>query len=458
MDRRNFIGLMAASGLGLLTAPTALWADDDNESKSPVLFPVPTNTGITGSVLIVGGGMAGVTLAKYLRLWGGSGVSVTLVEKNPNYTSNIMSNTVLTGQRTLSSLQYAYDTLKNHYGVTLVQGTVTGVDTAAKQVSLEDGRTLPYQRLVMAPGIDFDLMPGMTSLDQYETLVPHAWKAGPQTQLLRNQLVAMPAGTDVVVTIPLAPYRCPPGPYERVCVIADWLKANKPGSRVIVLDANADIIVEKDNFSRAFNETHFGVVDYRPGCTVTNIDVNTRTVTYDQATSLGGSFGNLVEAGVLNPIPPQRAPQLLVAAGLVIPANNEKFAPVNVLNYESKHVSDVHVIGDSSHTTQPKAGHIANQEAKTCADAIVRMLQGQQPDQAPVTNSACFTPITSTTATWLSAVYQYDPVSMTMVIPAQHNPDPVTRKGRAIAATSATTENYKDMLRWFDTLMGDTFS
>ena len=206
----------------------------------------------------------------------------------------------------------------------------------AKYVTLEGGGTISYDRLVLAPGLDFDLMPGMSSLAEYETLVPHAWKAGPQTQLLRNQLLAMPAGQNVVLTIPKAPYRCPPGPYERVCVIADWLKKNKAGSRIIVLDANADIIVEKENFSHAFTTLYAGVVDYRPGCTVTHVASASRVVTYDQ--SLNGmpvASQAQVQAAVLNPIPPQRAPQLLKDAGLLSTDPAKPFAPVNVLSYQS---------------------------------------------------------------------------------------------------------------------------
>ena len=278
MDRRKFLASLSVGSLGLMGLPNA-WAEDSN---TPVLFPVPTNTGISGRVVVVGGGMSGAAVAKYLRLWGGTGVAVTLVEASPSYTSNIMSNTVLTGQRTLASLNYTYDTLVSHYGVTRVNAKVSGINRAAKYVTLESGGTISYDRLVLAPGLDFDLMPGMSSLAEYETLVPHAWKAGPQTQLLRNQLLAMPAGQNVVLTIPKAPYRCPPGPYERVCVIADWLKQNKAGSRIIVLDANADIIVEKENFSHAFTTLYAGVVDYRPGCNVTHVDSASRVVTYDQ--------------------------------------------------------------------------------------------------------------------------------------------------------------------------------
>lgn len=443
MDRRNFLGLMAASGLGFLVMPNVRAEDGGG---APVLFPVPGNTGITGDIVVVGGGMAGATLAKYLRLWGGTGVNVTLVEMNPSYTSNIMSNTVLNGQRTLASLDFRYDTLADHYGVTLVHAKVTDVDPSAKVVYLDTGVSLNYDRLVLAPGLEFDLLPGMSSLSEYETRIPHAWKAGAQTQLLRDQLVALPNGKNVVMTIPPAPYRCPPGPYERACVIADWLKVNKPDSRIIVLDANADIIVEKENFSYAFNVTHAGVVDYRAGCTLTDVDSANLVVSYTRS-----GVPDEVAAGVINPIPPQRAPKLLADIGL-LNSPNGRFAAVNVLSYESTAKPGIHVIGDASHTTQPKAGHIGNQQAKTCADAIIRYLGGLQPDPAPVTNSACYTPITSKTATWLSAVYQYDPISATMVIPARHN------SGKAIAARAATTGNYEDMQTWFRTLMGDTFS
>lgn len=446
MDRRNFLGSVAAGGLGLFAMRSAR-ADG---SSTPVLFPVPTNTGIKGNVVVVGGGMAGAAVAKYLRLWGGSGVNVTLIEASPKYTSNIMSNTVLTGQRQLSSLEYAYATLSGHYGVSVVKATVASIDANGRWVHLQGGGSVGYDRLVLAPGLEFDLMPGMSSLQEYETLVPHAWRAGPQTQRLRDLLVAMPAGRNVVMTIPKAPYRCPPGPYERACVVADWLKRNKPGSKIIVLDSNPGIIVEKDNFTNAFNGTYAGIVDYQPDSTVTQVSSAALTVTYKD---IVGKETTLA-AGVVNPIPPQRAPQLLNAAGLLSSDPDRPFAPVDVLSYEST-VPDkpgIHVIGDASLTTQPKAGHIGNQQAKTCADAILRLLAGKQPNPSPVTNSACYTPITSTTATWLSAVYQYDAATKTMMIPLQHN------KGGAIAAPAPTADNYEDMLTWFATLMGDTFS
>ena len=447
MNRRQFLEALSLSSLGFMALPSLVRADEEDIASA--LFPVPTNTGISGTIVIVGGGMAGATLAKYLRLWGGTGVKVTLIEKAPSYTSNIMSNKVLTGQMTLADLNYVYDTLKNHYGVQVVSGTVTGINSSARTVTLAGGARYGYERLVLAPGLEFDLLPGMSSQTQYDQLIPHAWQAGPQTQLLRDQLVSMANGADVVITIPKAPYRCPPGPYERACVVADWLARNKPYSQVVVLDANAGILVEPDNFAAAFNGAHGYTVDYRSGCQELYIkDVTNRTVSY---VDVDGKE-QILTAGVLNPIPPQRAPQWLADAGLYNPAAGERSVRVNVLSYESTQVPLVHVIGDASLTTQPKAGHIGNQQAKICADAILRLLQNQPLDPAPVTNSACYTPITATTATWLSAVYQYDAKTGTMFIPSQHN------GGGAISTSEPSTDNYKDMQVWFKTLMADTFT
>ena len=416
------------------------------------LLPFAAHAAASYNVIVVGGGMAGATAAKYLRLWSRNELSVALIEKDTNYVSNIMSNEVLTGKRaSVSSLAYSYSTLSSQYGVNRLQGTVTAIDAINKTVtysSVAGNVVLGYDRLVLAPGLDFDLMPGMSSMSEYDTLVPHAWKAGPQTTLLRQQLVAMPDYQNVVITIPLSPYRCPPGPYERACVIADWLKKNKPNSKLILLDANASIQAQAVNFQKAFDGAYGYQVDYRPGSTVTNLQLvaGAHTVTFTQNSST-----QTVTAAVLNPIPPQRAPALLVDSGLV----SGRFAPVNLLSYESTLQPGIHVIGDACISGMPKAGHIGNQEAKTCANAIVNALKGSQyalAETSPVLNSACFTPVTSTKATWLSAVYQYDPVKGGMTSSTQNG---VTQPR---VAAAASTGNYSDMLKWFSTLMGDTFA
>jgi sulfide dehydrogenase [flavocytochrome c] flavoprotein chain len=435
MKRRQFIQTATGTGIAL----------------SASLFPFAARAAASYNVIVVGGGMAGATVAKYLRLWSRNELSVALIEKDARYVSNIMSNEVLTGKRTsISSLNYNYSTLTSKYGVNRLQGTVIGIDAINKTVTYATASgnvILSYDRLVLAPGLDFDLMPGMSSASQYDTLVPHAWKAGPQTTLLRQQLLAMPDYQNVVITIPLAPYRCPPGPYERACVIADWLKTYKPNSKVIVLDANDKIQAQATNFQNAFNGAYGYRVDYRPNCTVTDLQLvaGANTVTFNQ----NGST-QAVTAAVLNPIPPQRAPALLFDSGLV---NIGKFAPVNLLSYESTLKPGIHVIGDACISGMPKAGHIGNQEAKTCANAIVNALKGNQyalAETAPVLNSACFTPVTGTKATWLSAVYQYSNGAM---VPSMQNGSTQPR-----AAMTASSDNYSDMEKWFKTLMSDTFA
>ena len=435
MKRRQFIQTATGSSIAL----------------SASLFPFAARAAASYNVIVVGGGMAGATVAKYLRLWSRNELSVALIEKDANYVSNIMSNEVLTGKRaSVSSLNYSYSTLTSKYGVNRLQGTVTGIDAINKMVTYSTASgnvVLTYDRLVLAPGLDFDLMPGMSGASQYDTQVPHAWKAGPQTTLLRQQLLAMPDYQNVVITIPLAPYRCPPGPYERACVIADWLKTNRPNSKVIVLDANDKIQAQATNFQNAFNGAYGYRVDYRPGCTVTDLQLvaGANTVTFTQSGN-----AQAVTAAVLNPIPPQRAPALLFDSGLV---SSGKFAPVNLLSYESTLKPGIHVIGDACVSGMPKAGHIGNQEAKTCANAIVNALKGKLyalEETSPVLNSACFTPVTSTKATWLSAVYQY---SNGVMLPSTQNGITQPR-----AAAAASTGNYSDMEKWFKTLMSDTFA
>lgn len=416
-----------------------------------VPFLSPTAHAASFDVVVVGGGMAGATVAKYIRLWSKGTLSVALIEKDSAYTSNIMSNEVLTGKRaSVISLTYTYANLASKYGVQRIQGTVNAFDDLNRTVTYADpggsSSVISYGRLVLAPGLEFDLMPGMSSTSEYDTLVPHAWKAGAQTTLLRNQLLSMPDFSNVVISIPTAPYRCPPGPYERACVVADWLRVNKPNSKVILLDANNDIQAQKTNFQNAFNGAYGYTVDYRPGSNVTNLQLvaGAHTVTYSQ-----GGVSQDIPAAVLNPIPPQRAPSLLADAGLL----SGKFAPVNLLTYESTLKQGIHVIGDACVSGMPKAGHIGNQEAKTCANAVVNLMKGATfalEETSPVLNSACFTPLTSTKATWLSAVYQY---ANGIMVPSTANGVTQPR-----AATSASTGNYEDMEKWFSTLMGDTFA
>ena len=427
--RRQFIKLAGASAMGLAAhgaLNTAIAKASDFGAAAAA--PRPVNNA-NGRVVVVGGGMGGATAAKFLKTWGGAGMQVTLIDRNATYVSNIFSNLVLNGQRAISGLQYTYAKLQAR-GINFLQADVAGIDGIGRNVILSDGRAITYDRLVLSPGVDFDLIPGLSN---YDTIV-HAWQAGAQTTRLAQQIQSMPAGGAFVMTIPAAPYRCPPGPYERACVVADWLMRNKPGSKVIVLDANPNVMAERHTFETAFSGLFANVVEYHPNVVVNSINPATRAID----TNLG-----VLAADVLNPIPPHRAGKLVRDAGL---ANvSGKWAGVDVLSYESSALPGVHVIGDASSTTQPKAGHIANAEAKVCADAILHLLAGEPVYQAPVTNSACYSPITSSTASWLTAIYHYDPATRTMKTPGP------------IEATSPTSGNYQTMNGWFTNLMSDTF-
>jgi len=426
MKRRDFFAGLGLTAIGLPFLPSAL-AEQTSTSAAAV-----------GRVVVVGGGMGGTTVAKYLRLWGGTGVDVTLVEPNATYYSSIFSNMILTGERTLSQLSFNYAILTSKYGVKVQNYSVKSIDPIGKKVTLSNGSSLSYDRLVIAPGIDFEALP-LSGTATNKAKIVHAWKAGAQTLSLQSQIKAMTSKDTFIVTIPPSPFRCPPGPYERACVVADYLKRTKRGGKVIILDANSKIQAEPQNFNTAFNVTHKGIITYVPNVQITGINADTMTVN----TSAGTFSGK-----VINAIPIHKGADLITKSGIGL-ANSpdSKWAGVNVLSYESTAVPFIHVIGDSSATTQPKAGHIANAEAKVCADAIIQHFKGSAINQSPVTNSSCFTPITKTTASWLSVVYRYDPATGTMV---------ATGSG-ITESNGANSENYEDMLKWFTNLMADTF-
>ncbi len=428
MQRRDFLRLLGTGAALGVMMPFA-------EVLAAGSVTMPGNTGANGRVVVIGGGMAGTTVAKYLRLWGGTGVQVTLVEPNPTYISNIFSNKVLTGERTLTQLSYKYGTLTSKYGVKLITKSVTAIDYVSQQVTLNDGSKLPYDRLVIAPGVAFDALP-MSGTAAAQAKVVHAWQAGAQTTSLQTQIKAMTKADTFILTIPAKPYRCPPGPYERACVVADYLTRTKKGGKVVVLDANPGIQAEVENFTNAFKNIHKNIT-YVPNASISSIDANTGTVN----TSAGAFKGKVVNA-----IPPHRAGKIITDIPALANVGG-RWAGVNVLSYESA-IPNIHVIGDAAATTQPKAGHIANAEAKVCADAIVHLLRGEAVNPSPMTNSACYTPITNKTASWLSVVYRYDPVTGTML-----------PTGNGVTESSGINkDNHDEMLKWFSSLMADTFA
>lgn len=416
-NRRDFLKL---AGLA-----SAAWA-----------MPKPVSAATTAPhVLVIGGGFGGATVAKYLKLWGGN-IDVTLIDRNANHYACILSNMVVTGAIPMSRIQLGYTNLQTKRGVSFAQGEALSVDPSAKEVTVQIGSDFyaySYDKLVLAPGIEFMNPAGNYNPD----LTPHAWKAGPQTLLLKNQLASMGKGQTFVMTIPKAPYRCPPGPYERACAVADYLKRKKKGAKIIVLDANPSIQAEPINFGNAFNKTYKGILTYVPNAVVSSVDSAAKTIVTAKGTFKGA---------VLNVIPDQRAGQIVTGAGLVNDPSG-RWALVNPLSYASTLYPDIHILGDSQGTGQPKSGHMANSQAKVCADAIIRAFNGEAPDPSPVTSSACFSPITATTASWLTASFQYDPATKAM-----------KRVDASFAeAPKPTSDGMQQMFHWADNIFADAF-
>jgi NADPH-dependent 2,4-dienoyl-CoA reductase/sulfur reductase-like enzyme len=260
---------------------------------------------------------------------------------------------------------------------------------------------LTYDRLILSPGVDimWDKVPSLDNADA-QGKVLHAWKAGPQTVALRNQLTAMPDGGVYVLSIPVAPYRCPPGPYERACQVAWYFRRAKPKSKVLILDGNGDVTSKGPLFKKAWAEEYKGIVEYRPNHVLTDVDIATRTAKFDVQDS--------VKADVLNVIPPQRASAIARSAGVV--TSNDRWCDVDFLTFESVKVKNVHVLGDAIQiaTGMPKSGHMANQHAKICAAAVVALLSGQEPNPMPVLNNTCYSFITDKDVVHVCSVHQYD--------------------------------------------------
>jgi NADPH-dependent 2,4-dienoyl-CoA reductase/sulfur reductase-like enzyme len=355
-------------------------------------------------VVIVGGGFGGATAAKYIRMWGEQKIEVVLVERNTMFISCPMSNTVLAGSRTIDDLTRNYDTLKNKYGVKLVQGEVTAIDPQKQTVMLANGH-LSYDRLIIAPGVDFmfDKIEGL-SAEVAGKSIPHAWKAGPQTTLLRKQLESMPDGGVFAISIPKAPYRCPPGPYERACQVAFYLKNNKPKSKVLILDANPDITSKKGLFTAAWKELYPGMVEYRADAVVLKVDA---------AGKIAKTEFEDVKADVLNIIPPMKAGMVANMAG-VVGADN-RWCPVDFLSYESKMNKNIHVIGDSVAAALPKSGHMATSHAKVCAAAIIELMNGRQPDANPSIANTCYSMASNKEAMHVAHVYRFNTEKKEMV-------------------------------------------
>jgi sulfite dehydrogenase len=401
-----------------------------------VLGACASTPGSKGKVVVVGGGWGGATAAKYLRLWSEGGIDVTLVEPNRTFISCPISNLVIGGSRTIEQLTTSYDGLRQR-GVNVVHDTVAAIDADKKQVRLASGGTLPYDRAVVSPGIEFmfDQVKGMSAAAA--EAIPHAWKAGPQTLLLRRQLEAMADGGVVLMSLPLAPYRCPPGPYERASMVAAYFKRAKPRSKVLVLDANPDVTSKAGLFKAAWKDLYPGILEYRP---------NARAVGVDPARGVVRLEVEDVRADVLNVVPPQRAGDIAQQAGLV--THNNRWCDVDWRSMESKKVPGVHVLGDATLSApgMPKSGSMANNHAKIAAAAIVGALTGRGAGSDPKIINTCYSFVSQKEAIRVSSVHEWNAGQGTLV--------PVKGAGGVSAARSEAEASFA--WNWARTIWADS--
>ena len=415
MRRRDFLKLAGAVSLAGCATPTP--------SKA--------------RVVVVGGGFGGATAAKYIRLWDPS-IDVVLVERESSFVSCPISNLVLGGYSSMADITRAYDALRRH-GVQLVRDEVTAIDAAKKAVRLGHGGDLAYERLIVSPGIDFNFgdVQGYQAAMQAGSVL-HAWKAGPQTVALRRQLEQMRDGGVYILSIPMAPYRCPPGPYERASMVAAYFKEAKPRSKVLVLDANPDVTSKPGLFKRAWSDLYPGILEYRGNSRAVAVDGNARTVKLEL---------DDVKGDVLNVVPPHRAADLAMKAGLI--TTNNRWCDVDWRTMESKAVKGVHVLGDAtlSAPAMPKSGSMANNHAKIAAAAVVELLNGRAPQPLKIINT-CYSFVSPKEAIRVSSVHEWEPNQGTLVA--------VKGSGGVSAARSEAEANFA--WNWARTIWADSLA
>ena len=392
-------------------------------------------------VVVVGGGYGGAIAAKYLRM-ADPNLKVTLIEKNRSFISCPLSNEVLSGERGLESLTFGYDALAKKYGVDMVFDEVVEIDAKAKKVKVSGGSTLEYDKLIVSPGVDFkyEAIKGYSQAVA-EKEMPHAWKAGPQTLLLRKQITAMPDGGKVIIVAPPNPFRCPPGPYERAAQIAHYLKQHKPKSKVIILDP-------KDNFSKqglfetGWKQYYGSMIEWVSGAAGGNVEA------VDAAAMTVQAQIEQFKGDVINVIPPQKAGAIALAAGL---ADAKGWCPVNPQTFESTLHKDVYVIGDSCVAGEmPKSGYAANSEAKVAAAAIIAAINGAPLPETSYVNT-CYSVIAPDYGISVAGVYRLQDGSIKSVPDSGGvSPASAAPRVRALEAQYAYS--------WFKNITADMFT
>jgi NADPH-dependent 2,4-dienoyl-CoA reductase/sulfur reductase-like enzyme len=406
---------------------------------SAALFPLPAIAqGAGGRVVVVGGGFAGASCARALKALDPR-ITVTLVEASQTFVACPFSNNVIAGLRDIEEQQFGYGKVAAA-GVVTNFSSASAVDPQGRAVTLADGTRLPYDRLILAPGIDlrWDALPGYT--EAAASQMPHAWRAGEQTMLLRRQLESMEDGGLVVMSAPANPFRCPPGPYERASLIAYYLKTKKPKSKLIVLDAK-DAFSKQRLFQNAWKElypNHLEWVSLSTGGKVTSVEPATKTLVTD--------FGRH-QAAVANVIPPQKAARI---AELAQVTDRTGWCPVDATTFESKQQPNIHVIGDAAIMgAMPKSAFSANAQAKVCAAAVAKLIAGQKPDEPRLINT-CYSLVAPDYGISIAGVYQPKDGVLTDV-PGAGGISPIeapksTREAEAVYANG-----------WFKTIGAEVF-
>ncbi|MFD1341877.1 FCSD flavin-binding domain-containing protein [Litorisediminicola beolgyonensis] len=388
-------------------------------------------------VVVVGGGAGGATAARYIAKDSEGAIDVTLIEPSRTYYTCFFSNLYLGGFRELESLAHGYGTLAAEHGINVVHDWATGVDRDARTVALAGGGSVPYDRLILSPGIDFvdGSVPGWGL--EHQDVMPHAYKAGTQTELLKAQVMAMPEGGTFVMVAPPNPYRCPPGPYERVSMIANYLKANNPTAKIIIADPK-EKFSKQALFEEGWQKHYSGMIErIGPdfGAGNTSVDAASMTVDID---------GEVIEADVVNVIPAQKAGRICSEAGLT----EGDWAPVNAADMSSKMDEAVHILGDASaQGDMPKSGFSANSQAKVCAMAVRGALTGSRVFPARF-NNTCWSLISGEDGVKVGAAYEAtdEKIASTEGFISQTGEDPATRKA-----------TYEESLGWYRAITEDMF-
>jgi len=428
-DRRSFLkAIGAGTAAGAVPALLTACATAPSEPAKPI-----------GRVIVIGGGYAGATCAKYVRMWSERRVEVFLIERSSQFVSCPLSNLVLGGSRQIGDLTLGYEKLRE-YGVQVIRDEVTEILVERKRVRLKRIEDLPYDRLVVAPGIDFEYnqIPGLNNPEAQKTVL-HAWKAGEETVALRKQLEGMRDGGVYILSMPKAPYRCPPGPYERLCQVAHYFKTAKPRSKVIMLDGNEDVVSKKGLFMAAWNDLYKGIIEYRPNQEAKDVDVRSMTI----KTEFDSFKGD-----VLNVVPPHGA-GLIARQAKLITANN-RWCGVNWQTSESVAVAGVYVLGDAtlSAAAMPKSASMANNHAKIAASAIVATMTGQPLNPTPTINNTCYSYVSDREAMHVDSVHRWNPEKKAL--------EPVAGSGGVSAQRSELEKQYADA--WARNIWADTLS